>query len=82
MVDLRKLPESDMRRMARIKPVYVLGARMRGEWTSVSKPLRQALKLVADGDADLDYSSAAVHIDRMVISRDQAIEFLKAQRPA
>ena len=68
-----------MKRMARIKPEYVLGARNKGDWTSVSKPLQQALKLVTEGDKGLDCSSAAVHIDRMVISRDQAIEFLQRQ---
>jgi hypothetical protein len=76
MVDLRKLPEHDMRRMVRIKPVYARGSRMHGDWTSVSRPLRQALRLVVEGDKDLDYSSAEVHLDRTVISPEQAIEFI------
>ena len=81
MVDLRKLPERDMRRMARIKPVYAAGSRMKGDWTSVSRPLRQALRLVAEGDNSLDYSSAEVHLDRTVISREQAIEFIANEPP-
>jgi hypothetical protein len=30
---------------------------------------------VVEGDKDLDYSSAEVHLDRTVISRQKAIEF-------
>jgi hypothetical protein len=37
---------------------------MKSDWTSVSRPLRQALRLVAEGDNNLDYSSAEVLLDR------------------
>ena len=70
-----------MRRMARIEPVYALGSRMKSDWTSVSSPLRQVRRLVAEGDQNLDYSSAEVHLDPTVISREQAIEFIANEPP-